>query len=108
MRKDLGSQLAKHSSFVLLRQFLEDGIHALALGISNGTQAIASHCASNSAGKVGHNEAHCTTAQAADNAPEFAGRRCLFALGHSFIAQHLLENVAKLLIVKFLLLFLAA
>lgn len=79
-----------------LRQLLENRIDTLSSGIPHRTEPIARHRPRDRAGKIREDEAHRSTAHAAHQAPELTRRCGPRALRHAFLAQHLLEYVAKL------------
>lgn len=80
---------------------LEDGVDALSPGVAHSAEPVARHRASHHARHVGDDEAEGAAAHAAEHAPKGirgTGRAVAPFLRHALLAEHLLEDVAELLI----------
>lgn len=84
------------------RTYLKDGINALALRIPDRPKSIPRDRTRQQARHVGDDETQRAAAQAADDAPELARRLPRSRFGHPFLAQHLLEHVAELRVLRLL------
>ena len=97
MRKDLRRQLTEQARLIPLRQLLKDSINTLPLRITNSTQPIPGHSARNRAREIRNDKSHRPTTQSTNQTPKLPRRRRLLViLSHALLAQHLLEDAAKL------------
>lgn len=102
MAEDAGGELGEQAGAVVEGQLLENGVNALAAGVADGTEAVAGHGAGDEARDVGDDEAHDATARRAEDAPELGRRPVRPLLRHALLAQHLLEHVPELLVLRLL------
>lgn len=81
--------------------YLKNSIDALPLRISDSAQPVARNRASQQTRHVSDNEAHNATAEAAQQAPELVVWPVVRPR-HAFLAQHLLEHIGELLVLRLL------
>lgn len=80
---------------------LEHGVHALPLRVPNSTQPISRHGTRQQARDVRDNETERTSARTPQHAPERTSRSPA-RVRHALLPQHLLEDIAKLLLLRVL------
>lgn len=81
--------------------YLKYGIDALPLCVSDSAQSVARNRTSQQTGHVRDDETHYATAESAQQAPELVVRPVV-GLRHAFLAQHLLEDIGELLVLRLL------
>jgi len=85
-----------------IKTHLKHGVNALPLRVPHGTQPVTGQGAAYHPGHVGDDEAHRAPAQTAHDTPELARRLVGAGLRHALLAQHLLEHVGELRVLRLL------
>lgn len=85
-----------------LKTHLKDGVNTLPLRIPHGTEPVTGHGTTYQPRHIRHDEPQRTTAQPADDAPELARRPVGVWIRHALLAQHLLEHVGELRVLRLL------
>ena len=98
----LRCKFTQESCSIGLWKIQENLIDTLALGIANGSQLVACHCACQRTREVAHDESQSTSTDSPDHRPEprrgasSSVTTCAVFLGQSLFAQHFFEHGPEL------------